>query len=158
MTKKITIGNFTSDERKEAVYRRLVNPQLLDELKDRILEQLVVRKKYRDGLYTARQLAADLQTNSRYISAVIRVHFHTTYTSLVNKYRVEEALTLLTDSRYQHYGVEEIGDLVGFAHRQSFHSAFVRFVGTTPKAYRMSYEQNKDQIIPSKPQTKKKKQ
>ena len=140
MSKKTIIAEFTPDERKEANYRRLVNAQLMDELKERILEQLVVHKKYRDGLYTARQLAADLHTSSRYISAVIRVHFHTSYNSLVNKYRVEEAMALLTDKRYEDRSVEEIGDLVGFAHRQSFYTAFVRLVGTTPKAYRMSYE------------------
>jgi AraC-like DNA-binding protein len=142
---------FEIDEEKEAVYRRLVNPQVMDDLKEKILHELVVRKKYKDGSYTARRLADDLGTNTRYVSAVVRVRFHTNYSSLVNKYRVEEAMSALTDSRYAHLSIEEIGEMVGFVHRQSFHSAFVKFAGTTPKAYRMQYEQ---QLAPTKKKKK----
>lgn len=138
----MSLNDFEIDEQKEATYRRLVNPQLMDELKDKILQELVVHKKYRDRSYTARQLADDLHTNTRYLSAAIRVHFHSNYITLVNKYRVEEAMSIMTDSRYKELNVEEIGDLVGFTHRQSFHSAFLRFAGITPKAYRMQFEQS----------------
>ena len=125
------------DKEKEALYRKLVNPKLMEELRDKIQELLVVRKKYHDHGYTASKMAEELHTNSRYVTAVIRVHFHTTYTSLVNKYRIEEAMAVLTDSRYAHLNVEDVGDMVGFAHRQSFYTAFTRYVGTTPRAYRL---------------------
>jgi AraC-like DNA-binding protein len=133
--------SFEIDEKKEAVYRKLVNPQLMDKLKEKILQELVVKKRYKDGSLTARQLAEDIGTNSRYLSAVVRVRFHTSYSSLVNKYRIEEAMSMLTDSRYAHLTVEEVGEMVGFLHRQSFHTAFTKFAGTTPKAYRTQYEQ-----------------
>lgn len=126
--------------KKETSYRKLVRPRLMDELKDGILEQLVVKKKYRDCNYTAQQLAKDLQTNVRYISAVVRVQFHTNYSTFVNRYRVEEAMSILTDQRYSERTIEEVGDMVGFAHRQSFHTAFLKHVGMTPNAYRSQYE------------------
>lgn len=132
---------FEIDEAKEANYRKLVNPQLMDELKEKIQYALVVKKKYKDASYTARQLAIDLDTNPRYLSAVVRVRFHTNYSSLVNKYRIEDAMSALTDSRYKDLSVEEIGEMVGFVHRQSFHNAFQKYAGTTPKAYRMHFEQ-----------------
>lgn len=135
--------NIVEDESKVALYRKLVNPQLMDALKDRILQQLVVKKKYKDPLYTARKLAGDLGTNTRYVSAVIRVHFHCNYTSLVNRYRVNEAQTMLTDSRYADLSIEEIGRIAGFAHRQSFHTAFVKFAGMAPKPYRMLADKKK---------------
>ena len=112
----------------------------MDDLKQKILQILVVQKKYKDSTYTARMLAEELQTNTRYISAVVRVHFHMNYRTLVNKYRVEEAMSILTDRRYEHLTVEEVGDMVGFTHRQSFHSSFTRFAGITPKAYRRQFE------------------
>ena len=153
--KTINADNFEVDNKKEASYRRLVNPEVMDELKDKILQQLVVHKRYRDRSYTARQLAEDLNTNTRYISAAIRVQFHTNYTALVNKMRVEEAMSKLADSRYADLSVEEIGELAGFAHRQSFHTAFMRFAGTTPKAYRTQFDQDAGQ---SKKNNKKKQQ
>jgi P4 family phage/plasmid primase-like protien len=41
-------NNIVEDETKVALYRKLVNPQLMDVLKDKILQQLVVKKKYKD--------------------------------------------------------------------------------------------------------------
>ncbi len=138
---------FEINEEKEAFYRKLVNPQVMDDLKEKILHELIVKKKYKDGNFTARQLAAELGTNTRYLSAAVRVHFHTTYTLLVNKMRIESAMSILTDSRYADLNVDEVGKMVGFVHRQSFHTAFVKLAGMTPKAYRMHY---KKQLSPVK--------
>ena len=37
----MSLNDFEIDEQKEATYRRLVNPQLMDDLKDKILHELV---------------------------------------------------------------------------------------------------------------------
>lgn len=126
-------------EKKEAFYRKLVRPRLMDDLREKIVGKLVVEKKYKDASYTARQMAEELQTNVRYISAVVRVQFHTNYTTLVNKYRIEEAMSLLADQRYRELNIEDVSDMVGFAHRQSFYTAFVKFAGMTPNAYRQQF-------------------
>ena len=65
--------NITEKKEKTAVYRSLINPQLMDELKGKILDTILVGKKYKDKNYSAKQLAADLGTNTRYISAVVNV-------------------------------------------------------------------------------------
>lgn len=132
---------FDIQEEKEATYRKLVRPRLMDELKEKIFERLVVQKKYKDANYTARRLAEEIHSNVRYVSAVIRVQYHTNYSTFVNQYRVEEAMALLTDQRYDHLNIEDIGYMVGFAHRQSFYTAFQKYAGTTPNAYRMRYQQ-----------------
>ena len=76
--------NITEKKEKEAAYRSLVNPHLMDDLKERILKIILFQKKYKDKNYSAKKLAADLGTNTRYISAVVNVRFHMNYTSLVN--------------------------------------------------------------------------
>ncbi len=126
----------------EAAVNRLVSPKMMKRLKEQILEKLQGEKKYRDRNYTAKQLAADLGTNHRYISVVIRTEFHSNYTSLVNKFRVEEAMSILTDWRFRDMNMEDVSDQVGFAHRQSFYTAFFKVVGTTPKAFRVRFEEN----------------
>ena len=82
-------------------------------------------------------LAQDLATNTRYISAVVNNRFHKNYTELVNGYRVEEAMSLMVDRRYQKTNIEDISAMVGFSNRQSFYAAFYRFVGKTPRQYRV---------------------
>ena len=83
--------------------------------------------------------AEDLGTNTRYISAVVNVRFHMNYTSFVNKYRIDEAMSILVDKRYQDLRMEEVSDMVGFANRQSFYASFYRIVGMTPRDYRLQH-------------------
>ena len=131
--------NITERREKEAAYRTLVSPKLMDELKEKILEIILIQKKYKDKDYSAKQLAEELHTNTRYISAVVNVRIHMNYTSFVNKYRIEEAMTLLVDKRYQDLNMEEISDMVGFANRQSFYASFYKINGITPREYKMSH-------------------
>ena len=87
----MTKYNITLKKNKDAAYRNLVNPELMDRLESQILDIIVKQKKYLDKDYSAKQLAADLGTNSRYISAVINVRFKMNYTSFVNKQRIKDA-------------------------------------------------------------------
>lgn len=129
--------NITEKKEKTAAYRSLVSPKLMDELKEKILNVILIKKMYKNKDYSAKKLAEDLGTNTRYISAVVNVRFHMNYTSFVNKYRIEEAMTLLVDKRYQDLNMEDISDMVGFSNRQSFYAAFYRINGITPREYKM---------------------
>lgn len=131
--------NLTEKKDKVAAYRSLVRDELVDELYEKILKTFVVDKKYRDPDYSAKKLAKDLETNTRYISAVVNIRFKQNYSSIVNEYRVKDALNLLTDKRYMDKTMEEISAMVGFANRQSFYAAFYKILGITPRTYRMQY-------------------
>lgn len=133
--------NIKERKIKNAAYRSLIRPELADTLYDKILNIIVVQKKYKDVNYSAKQLADELQTNTRYLSAVINSRFGMNYSCLVNEYRIKDALHLLTDKRYMDKNVEEISALVGFANRQSFYAAFYRIMGVTPKEYRKKNSQ-----------------
>ena len=121
--------NIIEKKDKAAVYRALVSPKLMDNLKEQILEIVLIQKKYKDKDYSAKKLAEELHTNTRYISAVVSVKFHTNYTSFVNKFRIEDAMAMLVDKRYQDYNMEDISDMVGFSNRQSFYASFYRING-----------------------------
>ncbi len=121
----------------EAGYRSLVSPRMMDQMQEQIMNIIVFQKKYRDKDYSAKKLADEIGTNTRYISAVVNTRFHMNYTQFVNSYRISEAMTLLVDKRYQNQNVAEIGDMVGFANRQSFYASFFRFRGITPRQYRL---------------------
>jgi len=131
--------NITEKKEKEAGYRALIGPQIMDELQEKIMKIVVMEKKYRDKDYSAKRLAEDIGTNTRYISAVVNTRFHCNFTSFVNKYRIDDAMSILVDKRYQDLNVEEVGTMVGFSNRQSFYAAFFRFLGITPRDYRMQH-------------------
>jgi AraC-like DNA-binding protein len=131
--------NITERKEKEAAYRSLVSPKLMDQLEEKINDIIIIKKKYKDKNYSAKKLAEDLGTNTRYISAVVNVRFHMNYTSFVNKYRIQEAMSLLVDKRYQDLNMEEISDMVGFSNRQSFYASFYKLNGMTPRDYKLQH-------------------
>lgn len=131
--------NLTEAKESNAAYRNLVRAELMDELYEKILNQIVVQKKYRDPDYSAKKLAQDLGTNTRYISAVVSVRFGKNYASLINEYRIKDALYMLLDKRYADANIEEISAMVGFANRQSFYAVFYKYTGQTPRGYRMKH-------------------
>jgi AraC-like DNA-binding protein len=110
-----------------------------------------MQKNSRDKDYSAKRLAEDLGTHTRYISAVVNVRFHMNYTSFVNKYRIEEAMTILVDKRYQDLRMEEVSDMVGFANRQSFYASFFKIMGITPREYRITHLAQHPSLKPEKP-------
>ena len=78
---------------------------------------------YKEKAYSAKRLAYDIGTNTRYVSAVLNVRFGMNYTSFVNRYRVSEAMQILKDDRYRGMTMEDVSSMVGFANRQSFYAA-----------------------------------
>ena len=143
--------NITEKKEKEAAYRSLVSPKLMDEMKEKILNIIVMQKKYKDKDYSAKKLAEDLGTNTRYVSAVVNVRFHMNYASFVNKYRIEEAMSILVDKRYQDLRMEEVSDMVGFANRQSFYASFYKIMNMTPREYRQKHLQHHPTRAAKKP-------
>lgn len=131
--------NLTEKKEKNAAYRSLVRAELVDELYEKILHIFVVQKKYKDPDYSAKKMAEELSTNTRYISAVVNIRFGQNYSSLVNEYRIKDAQYLLVDKRYLDKTMEEISTMVGFANRQSFYAAFYKINGITPRSYRINH-------------------
>ncbi|MBO7230026.1 MAG: AraC family transcriptional regulator [Bacteroidaceae bacterium] len=137
MTEKTTQPyNIREKQEKNAAYRSLIRAELADELYERILNMIVIEKRYRNKDFSAKELAQELNTNTRYISAVINSRFNTNFSCLVNEYRIKEAMHRMTDKRYADMTIEEIGLQVGFANRQSFYASFYRVMGETPNNYR----------------------
>lgn len=144
MTEKTsTPYNIREKQEKNAAYRSLIRAELADELYERILNIVVIEKRYRDKDFSAKELAKELNTNTRYISAVINSRFNTNFSCLINEYRVKEAMHRMTDKRYVDMTIEEIGNVVGFANRQSFYASFYRIMGETPNSYRKRYSSAK---------------
>lgn len=131
--------NIKEKKEKKAAYRTYMNPDVKDDLYEKIRNKIVLEAKYKDKAYSARQLASDLATNVRYISAVCADRFHMNYCELVNSYRINEAMSILADRRYAKLRMEDVSEMVGFSNRQSFYSAFFKLQGKTPRQYRKEF-------------------
>lgn len=103
----------------------------------RIVKKLTSEKLYRDPAYTAAKLAADLGTNTRYISAAIAICTGNNYSALVNNLRLHDACKMLRSVSCKELTSEEIGLFAGFSSRQAFYLAFKRKYNCTPRNYRL---------------------
>ena len=121
----------------EPAYRSRLKADRAYALYVRLLEKLTKEKLYRDPKYTAAQLARDLQTNTRYISAAVAVCTGKNYAALVNGLRLRDACKMLRSPKSANLTAEEIGLLSGFASRQAFYLAFSRVFTCTPREYRL---------------------
>jgi YesN/AraC family two-component response regulator len=147
--------NLREKKKKTAAYRNLIRPQLADDLYEKIINIIVKQKKYKDATYNAKELAKDLNINTRYLSAVINSRFGDNFSCLHNTYRIKESMKLLADKKFARKNVEEISAMVGFSNRQSFYASFYKYIGETPNGYRK--RMLKDVIIAKTPSSSKKK-
>lgn len=136
---KNTPYNIKEKTERDAPYRSQIRAELADELYDKILHIIIIEKRYRDPNLSAKDFAKELNTNTRYISAVINSRFNTNFSCLINEYRIKEALFRMRDKRYSDLTIEKIGSEVGFANRQSFYASFYRIMGETPNSYRKRF-------------------
>lgn len=136
------MAKYNQYEKKEkvAAYRLRISPEVIDAIYEAILRAMIVDKKYRDPDYTAKQLATDIHSNTRYVSAAVSLRFNMNFSELVNGYRVREAAHMLTDRRYKNLTVEQIATACGFRSRQSFHATFYRTYQQSPRDYQRAFE------------------
>lgn len=122
-------------ETEEKAYSKRINRKTLDDIRKGIHNYVIVGRRYRDINYTAKRLAEDIDTNTRYLSAAIRLHYGCNFAELVNRLRVDDAKQMIGNPDCS-MSMEDIAYSAGFANRQSFYTAFARYVGIKPTAYR----------------------
>lgn len=130
--------NLTEKKQKTPLYRSLLKMETVDEIYQQIMAKFIVEKKYRDCNYSAKKMAEELNTNVRYISAIVNLRYQDNYSQMVNEFRIKEAMYMLKDRRYLNMTVEDIALAVGFQNRQCFYVAFYKRLGITPREYRTS--------------------
>jgi AraC-like DNA-binding protein len=81
-------------------------------------------------------VAVKLDTNSKYISQIINETFNKNFYNFINSYRIEEAKILLLSEENAKYSILGIAQTVGFVSKSAFNSAFKRFTGLTPSAFK----------------------
>ena len=91
--------NLREKKIKDAAYRTMIRAELADELYQKIVDIVIVKKKYKDPNFSSKDLAKLLQTNTRYLSAVVNSRFGMNYSCLLNEYRIKDALRLLADKK-----------------------------------------------------------
>ncbi len=125
--------------RRTTAYQARIDNSLINRLQMEIKHQIIDLRRYQMPDYSAAKLAEELDVDKKLIAATFSMKFNTHFNAYVNRLRIDKALDILTDRRYSKLKMEEVGLMVGFATRQSFYNAFKRFMGITPRQYKMQF-------------------
>lgn len=112
---------------------------LTEELKTKL--ELSISSKFRkEKLYlkndlSVTDLANMFNTNRNNISQVINERFDKNFNNLVNEYRINEAIRLLSKPENRKFTIDAISKKVGFNSISVFNTAFKKVAGVTPSTF-----------------------
>jgi len=106
-----------------------------NDLKERLIYLLEEDKIYRLNNISLEILSEKLDTNRHNTSQVINEHFELNFFELINKYRIEEALSIIKNDTYKNMNIIDIAYEVGFNNKATFNKLFKKLLSQTPSQY-----------------------
>lgn len=101
------------------------------ELAKEIVRYVRSERNYRNINLNRDEVSGYLGITNPMLSSIVHVELETTFTDLVNKYRVEYAHRLLLAADTE-LPLEDIAVMSGFSNRMTMHRAFVKVYGMSP--------------------------
>ncbi len=102
------------------------------ELYERLRRLMVSERPYLDPHLNLPQLAAMLDTNTKYLSQVVNYHYGNNLQQFVNVYRVADAKRRLIEGEHSNLTYYAIGQLCGFKNKSTFYKVFKKITEYTP--------------------------
>jgi tetratricopeptide (TPR) repeat protein len=107
-----------------------------DETFKRIVEYFEKGKPYLNTRLKIDDVANALHISHKTLTLALSNNGNIRFITLVNSYRVKEALRLLADPAFRNYKIEAIANDAGFGSKVSFYTAFSQVTGYKPGDYR----------------------
>jgi len=93
-------------------------------------------KLYLNEKFSLEDAATHLKTNKTYLSKAINTVHSKRFSNLINEYRIEESMLMLSDSKFDNLSIEGIASAVGFSSKSSFNRTFKEQTGLTPSEFK----------------------
>ncbi len=120
--------------------RKYTSSSLNDAKKNEILTRLNklldVEKIYLQSNISIVDISQKIGVSRTYISQIINEKFNESFTNLINRYRIEEAIKLISCCENNIYSIAGIAQNTGFTSISSFNRYFKIHTGLTPSMYR----------------------
>jgi AraC-like DNA-binding protein len=123
---------------RKANLRDLLDPEVSAEIKTRLMYLLDVEKIFRNENLTLLSLAEKLNITPHQLSWIINDKMDQSFSTLINRYRIEEVKKRLTDGTKNDSTILQMALDSGFSTKTAFNRAFKKFTGLTPSQYRKS--------------------
>jgi len=123
----------TNNENEEK--KQKTNDAQLKELYNNVINYFEKKQPYLQQNYRLAILAAELNTNVKYLSEAINTYYGGTFENLLNKYRLEFVKKMLDDRLAEKYTMEYIYTMAGYSSRATFYENFRKTFKMSPLDY-----------------------
>lgn len=94
------------------------------------------------------KLAIHLNTNTKYLSHVIKIHSDRDFNNYINLLRIEYIVNKLNDdTKFRNYKISALADEAGFSSHSKFTQYFKLNLGESPSSYISKLKQTKTKLI-----------
>lgn len=131
---KLFRTNWKPVETNEKYLGSSLSQAKISDFASKINQLMIDEKLYLNHTLRLQHLAEKTQISRHQLSQVINQHFNLSFFDFINKFRVEEAKTLI--SNHPEYTLLQVAFDSGFNNKTSFVNAFKKFEGLTPSKFR----------------------
>ena len=110
---------------------------------DQLIKLFDIEKIYMHADLTINDLSSKINISRTYLSQIINEEFNESFTNLINRYRIKEAMLMLSNSENNKYSISGIAETTGFKSISSFNNYFKNHSGVTPSVFK-KLSQDKD--------------
>ncbi len=112
------------------------------------LERFENERLYLNSNLTLAKAAAQLDTNSTYLSKVVNHYKQQNFSSYLNQLRIDHAIKALQeDPKLRKYSIKGIAEEMGYANPESFSKAFRQRTGIFPSYYIKQLEKTTEKVL-----------
>jgi AraC-like DNA-binding protein len=111
----------------------------LQEWKIRVEQLILTEALYKNPELSLTTLAKKLNTNPSFLSKVINSGFGINFNDFVNRYRVQEVKTSLSDPDNANITIMSLAYDAGFNSKATFNRAFKKFTGKNPRDFSVNF-------------------
>ena len=113
----------------------IMSKELEDELLVR-LKKFEKTNKFLSKDISLGLLASYIDTNTKYLSELIKMHYNCNYNAYINNLRINYVITKLrNDPKYMTYKISYLAEISGFSSHSSFATVFKQITGNTPAVF-----------------------
>ncbi len=112
-------------------------------LKDKLSLLMTSEKHYLDETLSLPKLAEKMQISVHNLSYLLNEGFGENFFQFVNKYRIEEAKSLLISPKYEQLSMVGIAFESGFSSKTTFNTTFKKITGISPSEFLSDYSRDR---------------
>lgn len=116
-----------------------IDEEKMNKLYTQLCWQMEHERLYTEPQLTREKVAEILGTNRTYLTKVIKDKTGMNFLQYINSYRINEAISILSDKEKVNYPLKQIWNDLGFSSPSTFFKLFQQTLGITPSIYRKQF-------------------